>query len=125
MITTTKKDTSSLDFVQYRVSGDSARYIGPGSTDIVTEDIICKSAAPKRGNNQYGNRKSSVNLIRGTSVVDLEGSTVVRDRQLAVSGSMPVGTTLADLLEDAHQLGVLLQDANFVEQLFYRGVIEL
>jgi hypothetical protein len=124
MITLAKIDNTTLDFVQYRVAGDQSTFVGPASSDSHIENLLIKSTAPKRGNNQYGNRRSSVNLIRTSSVLDLEGSTVSRSRKLAIDSSLPVGTTEADVFEDFAQLGKLMQDESFVRKVFLQGIIE-
>lgn len=124
MITTKNVSAADVSFAQYRVNGDTAIFIGPASTDVVNDMLMIKSVAPKRGNGSYGNRKSSLNLIRSTTVKDLQDNDVVRDRKLEVTSSLPVGAKLADLIEDAHELGTLLQDPTFVENLFLLGKIE-
>jgi len=124
MINLTTTLAAALAFIQFRVSGDTAEFIGPTSSDVNTESLFVKSIAPKRGNNQYGNRRSSINLVRATDVLDLEGASVVRNRKLTIEGSLPVGTLEADIVEDAYQLGLLLQDATFVKSVFLTGVIE-
>lgn len=125
MITITKADNvTTEDYSQYRVSGDKAEFLGPAASDLHTDQINVKSTAPKRGNGQYGNRRSSVALVRGTNVTALDGGSVVLDRKLGVESSIPVGTSDADIIEDAHALGSLLQDPVFVAQVFGLGVIE-
>jgi hypothetical protein len=124
MITITKVDGSTAEYAQYRVSGDKADFIGPDASDAHSDLVSVKSIAPKRGNGQYGNRRSTLSIIRGTSVLDLEGQSVVRDRKFAVETSIPVGTTEEDLLEDAYNLGSLLQNATFVKKLIGQGIIE-
>lgn len=124
MLTILNKAQASLDFVQFRVNGDSAEYIGPSSTDISVESLSLKSISPKRGNGQYGNRRSTVNLVRGTNVVDLNGDTTVRNRKLAVEASFPVGVTDAEIIDDAYILSQLLQDETFVLATFKTGLIE-
>lgn len=124
MITTTNIALANVVFSKYRMEGDRAVYAGPAHTDLETDELIVKSTAPKRGNGFYGNRKSSLNLVRSTAVLDLSGATIDRARSLNVSASLPVGTTVADLIEDAHQLSILLQDATFVESLLMNGQID-
>jgi hypothetical protein len=126
MITTTKADgTTTENFVQYRVSGDTAEYHGPAATDIVTDSIMVKSLAPKRGNGQYGNRRSTVSLLRSSNVLDLNGQSVSRNRKVSIEESLPVGTVLAELIEDAAALGSLLMNAQFVEDVLFNGKIEV
>lgn len=124
MITITLTDDSTVNYSQYRVSGDKAEFIGPASTDLHTDSIYVRSTAPKRGNGQYGNRRSNIDVVRGTNVVDLEGQSVVRDRKLGVVASYPVGTTAAEIIEDAKNLASLLEDSTFVENVFLKGIIE-
>lgn len=124
MITITNVDLTTADYPQYRVSGDKAIFHGPAATDLSTDLISVKSLAPKRGNGQYGNRRTTISLVRGTNVVDLDGGSVVLDRKFAVESSLPVGTTEAQIIEDAHNLGSLLQDPVFVAKAFKEGIIE-
>jgi len=124
MITTTLSNATTADYVQYRVSNDLATFMGPNANDITADSISVRSLAPKRGNGQYGNRRSTIDLVRASTVTDLEGQTVVRNRKLAVTSSLPVGTTLAEVVSDAYELGSLLQDASLVEKIFYNGIIE-
>jgi len=90
-----------------------------------TDELIVRSISPKRGNGFYGNRKSTFNMVRSTAVLGLDGSTIDRARSLSVAASIPVGTTTADVLEDAYQLSILLQDADFVTALIVNGQIDL
>lgn len=124
MITITKIDASTADYVQYRVSGDNAEFLGPAATDLMTDSLYVKSVSPKRGNNQYGNRRGTINLVRGTSVLDVEGQSVVRNRKITTECSNPVGTTLAELTEDCANMASLLTNATFVQKLFQSGIIE-
>lgn len=125
MITLTKIDNvTELDYTQFRVSGDQSTFIGPDASDVSTDNLLLKSSSPKRGNGQFGNRRSTVNLVRGSSVLDLEGSTVVRNRKFAIDASLPVGVSEALVFEDAAQLGKLLQDTDFVRKMFIQGIIE-
>lgn len=124
MITLTNPAAEESSFVQFRVVGDSAKFIGPLHSDTVAEVLSIKSLSPKRGNNQFGNRRSTVALTTGTSVIDLNGDTTVRDRKMAIEASIPVGTTLVQLTSDAHKLGALLQNATFVASVFANGIIE-
>jgi len=125
MITLTKSDnTTTENYLQFRVSGDKSQFIGPNHTDFLVDSLQLHATAPKRGNNQYGNRRTDVSLIRGTEVVDLEGSPVVRNRKLGISSSLPVGTTFEDFKEDAYEMSGLLRDEDFLLALFTQGIIE-
>lgn len=124
MITITQKDASIVDYVQLRVSGDQSEFIGPDHSDLVTQSLSLKSVAPKRGNNQYGNRRSQAVLVDGTTVTDLCGDSVVRNRKLAVESSLPVGTTFETLAKDAYAMSELLRNETFVMKLFTQGIIE-
>lgn len=124
MIITTNSAAASVNYTQYRVSGDSATFRGPLSTDVNEDHLQVKSVAPKRGNGQFGNRRSSVNMTASTNVVDLEGNPVVRNRKLAVEGSLPVGTLEADFINDCAKMASLLNDPVFVADLFLAGQIE-
>jgi hypothetical protein len=124
MITINNKDTSTSAFKQLRVNGDQSLLIGPSHSDVVEQKLLLKSVAPKRGNNQYGNRRSQVALVNGTSVADLNGDTVVRNRKISIESSVPVGTTVDDMLKDAYALSELLRDEAFVTNLFMLGLIE-
>jgi hypothetical protein len=125
MITVTLPDASTEDYISYRVSGDSAEYIGPDASDINVDSLRIRSIAPKRGNGQYGNRRSQVSLNTGTDVVDVEGNNTVRDRKLLVESSYPVGTTLEQITEDCAKMASLLQSPSFIEKVFKTGIIEL
>jgi len=125
MITTQNIALASIVFSKYRMEGDRAEYAGPASSDLNTDELIVRSISPKRGNGFYGNRKSTFNMVRSTAVLGLDGSTIDRARSLSVAASIPVGTTTADVLEDAYQLSILLQDADFVTALIVNGQIDL
>jgi hypothetical protein len=125
MITTTNTLAASVNFTQYRVVGDRAIYLGPVASDVVNDKLTVKSLSPKSGNGFLGNRRSDLALVRSTSVLNAVGDTVVRDRKIGVDFSIPVGTLDADLVEDAYQLGVLLQDSAFVLKLAKTGQIEI
>lgn len=124
MLTLTKADASALSFQQYRVAGNKAEFLGPTADDKSIEQLLLTSTAPKRGNGQYGNRRSSLSLVRGTSVEDLAGDTTVRNRKFEIGASLPVGTTDEQIIEDAHELGAKLQDTSFVISFFRQGIIE-
>lgn len=124
MITITNKLAVPLSFTQFRVQGDKAVFIGPTHTDSKTETLTIQAIAPKRGNGQLGNRRGDLILVTGTSVLDVEGQTVVRNRKLAVSGSIPVGTTLQEVLDDAYTLSELLRNEDFVKSVMVSGIIE-
>lgn len=124
MITTQDSAAANVVYTQYRVSGDSAIFTGPLSSDITEDHLQLKSLAPKRGNGQYGNRRSAINMTASTAVTDLAGNPVVRNRKLAVESSLPVGTVEADFINDCAKMASLLSDATFVSQLFLAGTIE-
>lgn len=124
MITVLKQDATTDNFLQFRVSGDKAVFIGPNHTDFLIDTLTLQASEPKRGNNQFGNRRTDVSLIRGTQVVDLEGQSVIRNRKMAISNSLPVGTSFDDLKEDAFQMSELLKNEDFLRALFTQGIIE-
>jgi len=124
MITTQTTLAADVNFTQFRVNGDSAIFLGPVATDITRDQLSLRSLAPKAGNGFLGNRRSQLGLVRSTDVTDLLGNTVVRDRKTSVEFSMPVGVTEAQLIEDAYEMGKLLQDATFVKSLALIGQIE-
>lgn len=123
-ITTTDSTAANAVYSQYRVTGDTAIFKGPSASDKVEESLTLKSIAPKRGNGQFGNRRSTANFATGTAVTDLEGNDVIRARKLAVEASLPVGTLELDFVNDCAKLSSLLLDATFVKSLFLAGVIE-
>lgn len=124
MITTQTTLAADVNFNQFRVNGDSAIFLGPLASDINRDQLSVRSLAPKAGNGFLGNRRSTLALIRSTSVTDLTGNSVVRDRKVNVDFSMPVGVTEEQLVEDAHEIGKLLQDPAFVKSLALVGQIE-
>jgi hypothetical protein len=124
MLTITLDNSTVVDYTQFRVAGDQAEFLGPNATDINTDSVFLKSIAPKRGNNQYGNRRSSFNKVTGTPVVDLEGNPVVRNRKIELSASLPVGTTLTDLQLDLESIANKIKEPGFAETFFLKGIIE-
>jgi hypothetical protein len=125
MITLLKADATSAVYAPYRIEGDRAVYTGPLASDIVSDKLIIKSTAPKRNGLNLGNRRSDINLITSTSVLDGAGATVVRDRKLALVSSVPVGTTATDVAEDVARMKELLNQPDIVEQILLTGKIEV
>jgi len=125
MINLLNAAVSAVPYALYRVEGDRAVYIGPLHSDTLADKLITKSVAPKRNGLNLGNRRSDINLITSTSVLDGAGATVVRDRKIAIVSSLPVGTTSAHVAEDVARLKELLNQPNVVEQIMLTGQIEL
>lgn len=124
MITITSSTATPVNFNQFRVKGDSATFLGEHASDLQRDQLTVKSAAPKSGNGFHGNRRSDVSLVRSGMVPDLSGTEIIRDRKIAINFSTPVGTPIATTIEDAFQMGTLLQNADFVTKLAQTGIIE-
>lgn len=125
MITLKNQAAADVIYTIYRAAGDRATYTGPLNTDITSDQLVLTSKAPKRNGLNLGNRRSSANLITSTSVLDSESNVVIRNRKFAIDASLPVGTSLIDVQEDAARIIAFLSvEANLVEFL-QNGKIEL
>lgn len=105
----------------FRQEGDRATYVAPDNTDLHKSTLVVQSVAPKRNGDSYGNRRTTLNLLEAQSVVDAANVTVTRDLKVALTTSIPVGVTLAEMKEQCYKLSVLLQDASFVENVIMNG----
>lgn len=124
MITLTSTTATDVLYNQFRVVGDAATFLGTDATDASRDQLAIRSTSPKAGNNFLGNRRSTISKVKSTNVVNQTGEPVVRDRKISVDFSMPVGVTEESLIEDAYQLGSLLQNADFIKKFALVGQIE-
>lgn len=91
----TTKDSAAV-VVLYnalRSEGDRTTYIGSGHSDIVKDQMVVSSIAPKRTATSFGNRRSTVNLLRGVSVATPAGAAESKDLKVELNVSIPVGVS--------------------------------
>lgn len=121
------KDVSNaaVDYSIFRVRDNRAEFIGPAHNDLVKDMVILTSQSPKGTAANYGNRRSTANVVQ-TIKVDTPVTTdkVRRDMKLETNASVPVGATLAEFKELVARQAALLASDTYVEQLFMIGKIE-
>lgn len=95
-ISTKNNAAAVVNYNQLRVDGDKGTYIGAAHSDITKDLLSFQSSTPKRTADSYGNRRSTVNLLRGVSVANPSGVSVAKDFKIEMNFSVPVGLSDAD-----------------------------
>ena len=124
MLNTKNMAGTAVAYSRYRSAGNRTEYVGPVNSDLIKDQIILQSTAPKTQGENRGNRRSSVNVLSGVSVLNTKGVTVVRDAKLELLASVPAGMTESDFKELCARQAALLADSAFVRNLFLTGLID-
>ena len=124
MLNTKNLAGTAVTYSRYRSAGNRTEYVGPANSDLTKDQIILQSTAPKTQGENRGNRRSSVNVVSGVSVLNTKGVSVVRDAKLELLASVPAGMTEGDFKELCARQAALLADPTFVKNLFLTGLID-
>lgn len=92
-LSTKDKAAAVVTYNALRSEGDRTTYIGASHSDIVKDQLVVSSIAPKRTAASFGNRRSTVNLLRGVSVTTPGGATESKDLKVELNVSIPVGVS--------------------------------
>jgi len=114
---------NTVPFAIYRHGGNKAEYLGPNHTDVIKDVMYLRSASPKLTSTSYGNRRSSVNDIHTVAIDTPNGDTENRDLKFEIVGSVPVGTSDADVDAALVRLVDKVSDTTFMKETFVQGRI--
>lgn len=110
----------ATDYTLYKFSNDRAEYIGPVHSDLAKDVIIVQTATPKKTAKSYGNRRSSIRLVRTVEVAQPDGVKAMVDIPVRVEVSLPVGAAHdAFAAQVTELLGTVT--ASVIQQLFVTG----
>jgi hypothetical protein len=124
-LTTKNAAGSPVEYSLFRVEGNRATYIGDAHSDLIKDQIILTSASPKQSRDTYGNRRTSLNVVRTIKVATpLVDTTVARDMKLEPLASVPVGATFEEFQELSARAVGLLEDPIFLKSLYLTGQID-
>jgi len=113
----------SQSYAEFRSTSHRAVYIGAGHSDLNKETLIVSTSDPKRGPETYGNRKSKVTRIAGVQVDDPCSGSSVKDLKLGLDASIPVGTSLTELMAAGADLIKILQSRTAMQEIFLTGKV--
>lgn len=120
MITLNDPLAANVEYAMLRTQGNKSAFIGAGHSDLSKDLLTLTSNPPKRTNTSYGNRRSSINLVRSVSVPTPDGTTEVKDMKLELVMSIPAGVSNADFDEAVARItsvsDALLKDIAVVGQ---------
>ena len=106
----------------YRFAGNRATYRSPASSDLVQDEIIISTQDPARAANSYGNRRSSVNMLRTHGVpVPNQGEEVVKTIKFDLITSIPSGLAEAEVDEFIARMAALLGQPAVLKQIVVSG----
>lgn len=123
-ITTVDASAGALVYNIFRVTNDRASYIGPVHSDLLKQQLLLTSIAPKQLKDSYGNRRSTLNSVSTVSVLNPAGETVSKDMKLELTASIPVGATFAQFKEHLAAIADLANDDAMMNSFFLTGKIE-
>nr|APG77251.1 hypothetical protein [Wenling levi-like virus 2] len=121
------KDFSNavVSYSMFRLDGNRAVYIGPAHSDLVKDQVILNSTAPKQSAQSYGNRRGGLNIVQTIKVATPQSAaTISRDMKLEALASVPVGATYDEFKELVARMAGLLGDETYVKGLFLTGKID-
>lgn len=99
-----------------------AEFISATHIDSNKDILLITSSDPKRGGDNYGNRRASVKFVRQTVVPGITtGITIARDSVLGLTSSLPVGMTDAEVTALANDMAGLLGDPVLLKDILVRG----
>jgi hypothetical protein len=111
-ITLQDKNAANAVYSAYRTEGNRSVYIGGSHSDKMKDQVVISSSTPKRSASSYGNRRSSLNLVRSVTVDTPDGGTETKDAKIELVISLPVGITASDVDELFARI-VSVPEANF------------
>lgn len=122
----TLKNNAGIDVIYslIRYAGDTATYIGPEKSDVTTDTLLLTSKAPSRTAVSFGNRRSSLNIQRSTSVATPLEANESKVAKIEFLSSIPAGMTEAQFLELVARAKSALDQPAVIKALFTTGQIQ-
>lgn len=90
------KAAVAVTYNALKTVNDTTTYIGAGHSDLSKDQVTVSSVPPKRTAKSFGNRRSSVNIVRTTAVGTPDNLTERKDAKIEIVSSIPVGMSVAE-----------------------------
>ena len=109
-LTLKDKAAAAAVYNPLKTVNDTTTYIGAAHSDLSKDQVTVSSVSPKRTAKSFGNRRSSVNVVRTTTIGTPDNLTERKDAKIEIVSSIPVGMSVAEQEElYARALALTLQ----------------
>ena len=95
-LTLKDKAAAAVTYNALKTVNDTTTYIGVAHSDLSKDQVAVTSVPPKRTAKSFGNRRSSVNVVRTTAVSTPDNLTERKDAKIEIVSSIPVGMSVAE-----------------------------
>ena len=116
---------SPVAYTLFRFSGNRSTLVGPDSTDLITDEIQINSEGPARTAASFGNRRTSVNLLRSSTVPVPDETTVSKTVKLELVSSLPAGLSDSAVDEMIARMSSLLGNPTVLKQIIVTGQVQI
>lgn len=90
---------ATVSYSQLRTEGNRTSYASNDHNDVTKDTLLVTSNPPKRVANSFGNRRSSINLVRTVTIATPDGDVESKDMKFELVCSIPAGTSASDIDE--------------------------
>lgn len=90
------KAAAAVLYNALKTVNDTTTYVGAAHSDLSKDQVTVTSVSPKRTAKSFGNRRSSVNVVRTTVIGTPDNLTERKDAKIEIVSSIPVGMPVAE-----------------------------
>lgn len=117
--------SSNTTYNQLRSEGFRTSYVGATHSDITKDTLTLNSNPPKRSGSSFGNRRSSINLVRTVSVSTPDNLTEIKDMKFELVCSILVGVAQSEIDEAIARIASLAANTSVVNSVAVAGKTQL
>lgn len=115
---------AAVAYVQYAVNNATVVFLGTEHNDMTKDQLILRSDAPVKTKASYGNRRSSVKLLRTVTVSNPDGTSSAKEMKFELVTSVPVGVTNAQVKECFARISAFAADEQLMTDVVLSGKVQ-